>query len=147
MLSQFEKLAADKRALVETPDLEELKKQWKSTRLDKRNAWGFDEAYAVALNFVDRMPLALVEMVVSGRWKGHSLIQLKNGDLCSPCKKDLTDNYVMIKPISEKFNDAVPSGYFIADMLLIVDFLLHGKLLAPSVDIDKRGKALAEAKG
>lgn len=72
----------------------------------------------------------MVQLLSSDAWKGGGLIQLPD-TVSTPKAEQIVLNYCWVKPVVMQFRDRVPSGFFLADMLLILDRLWMGKLLIP----------------
>lgn len=92
------------------------------------------------------LPTAVFQFLSGSEWKGGPLIQLED-TITSARAEDLILNYTWIKPVIVKFDDRVPSGFFLTDTILYMDRMWGGKLLIPtSSDETKQSLAADEGK-
>jgi hypothetical protein len=119
-------------------------KTWKSTRSCsvKRSAWGKADAEALANAFYEHLPAAAQQLLFNGLFKGCSLVKL--GDAVES-SKDLKANACWLKGVLSVVSDRVPSGYLVADALILLDLKVAGKLLHPVLGQSKAELAIIEA--
>lgn len=100
----------------------------------------------MAIAIKQHLPLQVTQLLSGTSWKGGPLIQLED-TVSTPKAEDLVLNHAWIKPFLLKFNDRVPSGFFVTDTFLFLDKLWSGKLLIPLEEGDcKKTLACQEAK-
>lgn len=100
----------------------------------------------MAIAIKQHLPLAVTQLLSGTSWKGGPLTQLED-TVSTPKADDLVLNHAWIKPFLLKFNDRVPSGFFVTDTFLFLDRLWSGKLLIPQEEGDcKKTLACQEAK-
>lgn len=100
----------------------------------------------MAIAIKQHLPLAVTQLLSGASWKGGPLTQLED-TVSTPKAEDLVLNHAWIKPFLLKFNDRVPSGFFVTDTFLFLDRLWSGKLLIPQEEGDcKKTLACQEAK-
>ncbi len=119
-------------------------KTWKSTRScsTKRCAWGKADAETIASAFYEHLPEAAQQLLFNGLFKGSSLVKL-----CDAVEtlKDLKVNACWLKGVLSVVSDRVPSGYLVADALILLDQKVDGKLLNPPPGRSKAELAIIEA--
>jgi hypothetical protein len=129
---------------IDTMSLTAPEKAWKSTRSCslKRSAWGKADAETLASAFYENLPVAAQQLLFNGLFKGSCLVNI--GD-AAETRKDLKTNACWLKGILSVVSDRVPSGYLIADALILLDHTVGGKLLHPPPGQSKPELAIIEA--
>jgi hypothetical protein len=119
-------------------------KTWKSTRScsTKRCAWGKADAETLASAFYENLPEAAQQLLFNGLFKGSNLVKL-----CDAVEtlKDVKVNACWLKGVLSVVSDRVPSGYLVADALILLDQKVDGKLLNPPPGQSKAELAIIEA--
>lgn len=73
-----------------------------------------------------KLPFSVVQVLNGPDWAGGALVQLD--ELVRPSSEDIRLNSPWIEPFLHKF-PKVQSGFFIVDVLLMMDKLFFGKML------------------
>ena len=84
-----------------------------------------------------------VSQVLGKDWAGGPLVQLHD-TISRPSADDLTLNHCWVRPFVEQFRDRVPSGFFIADVFVMLDKLWMGRLLIPLEQGDSKTNLATE---
>ncbi len=120
---------------------------WQSTR-GKRAPWNGQRVLDVALSVVRSMPRSALEILKSEAWKksnGAPVVSLQDSVGWSVTCFDVVKNRSLLRELLRASPSTVPSGYWIADVLLPADQVLKGRFLAPGgTGSDKFEQALRE---
>lgn len=74
------------------------------------------------------LPGSLIALVVSPEWQGGKLVQLES-ELARPNSQEIALNFPWLHPVVQRFPQAVPSGFFLADCMLWLDKMLGETML------------------
>ena len=131
----------------ETPALGEgPRPPWCSVR-GKRAPWNEADVSAVAAKIVDSFTFQARELLNRPTWKGADLVVLTDRETLAPCREDLRKNFILMCVLCDRWPGEIPSGFMLADILLVADAMLGGKLLAPGMSpAAKVARALDEAR-
>jgi len=108
-----------------------------------RVTWEMAECEQVARETFKMLPETIHCLMGAGPFMGN-LIAVSSEQF-PPSKDDLKNNYAFLKPLVRHYARKVPSGYFIADVLLCMDALFSGNLITARAMESKRDRALGEA--
>lgn len=101
------------------------------------------DVQSMAISLKQSLPLSVTQLLTSENWKGGALVQLED-TISTPRAECLVLNYSWVVPFVKKFNDRVPSGFFVTDVFLFLDRLWYGKLLLPLEAGDSKQSLAAE---
>ena len=88
------------------------------------------DVQCMAISLKQSLPLSVTQLLTGDAWKGGALIQLED-TTSTPRAEALVLNYSWVVPFVKKFNDRVPSAFFVTDVFLFLDRIWFGKLLQP----------------
>lgn len=98
---------------------------------------------SLAVEVKRSLPMPVLQVLGSDEWKGGPLLQVE-GDVSRPTSEEIVVNFCWLKPVVQRFQATVPSGYFCTDLFLAVDQLFMGKLLVPTSTEGKKQLAAKE---
>jgi hypothetical protein len=107
--------------------------------------WTMKQVEEVAVQLHSELPPG-VKILLDAPFKGDLLKLCGENTLTSPCKDDVSTNSIWLRPFQRHNPYSVPSGYFIADVLLFLDYLFAFNLLAGDDCQGKTDKAMDEAR-
>ena len=103
---------------------------------------------ACALNILKELPDEMLILIFNAGFKSHILIAFAANptDLGPPrpCGQDVVKNHIFVRPTLKHSPTEVKSSYFYADVLLLLDSWLGGKLLNENTKITKKEIAYIE---
>ena len=120
--------------------------EWRSLRHGRNPGWAKEDVVRLANSFYRTMPEPAKALIRKG-WKGGAFVNISiagNG-VYAPSVHDIMQARVFIQAVVSIFPDRVPSGYLLADALLILNEFLECKLLQPKPGQTVEMLALQEA--
>ena len=105
--------------------------------------WTMQHCLDIAQEIYDDLPDDVHMLLAKGPFKGR--IVTVDEELGNVSAEDVTANKAFLKAILRHHPTKVPSKYLIADIILCLDFLVHGALLTPKGHETK--KDLGEGEG
>lgn len=116
--------------------------QWRSTR-PGRVSWTKDDVVSLATSMKNNLPVEVVSVISDPNYKGGALINLKN-PMARPSANELAKNHIWLLPFVKDSPSKVPSGYYMCDAFLMLDFLLGKKLFRPKPGVETRAGLASE---
>ena len=103
---------------------------WKSCR-GNRAVWARDEVTTVAMLLKDALPEKAVSLLAEKKWRGGPLLMMKDKISWRTEALDVKTNAVLLQVLAKRYQNNIPSSFFLTDVFMQLDADLNNALLLP----------------